>query len=238
MVRIFCDFDGTLATEDIGKEIFLKFAGSDAAVLGAQYVNGEITARECLLREAAAVVDVQPDQLLEFIDQFRADPTFGAFRAFCDVHNVPIVVLSDGLDFYVERLLRRTGFGDVVFFANHLSLKREGLATKMRVTFPYTDSECEFCGNCKRNHMLTGSGDDDIIVYIGDGISDRCPVRYADVVFAKKSLIKYCQKENISYHEFSNFTDVQRRLESLLLKKRIRPRREAAMARRNVFMQG
>lgn len=238
MVRIFCDFDGTVATEDIGKEIFLKFAGEDAAVLGAQYVSGEITARECLLREAAAVVDVQPNQLLEFVDQFRVDPTFGEFRTFCDAHNLPIVVLSDGLDVYVERILRRCGFGDVVFFANHLSFEDEGSTTKLRVSFPYSDSECDFCGNCKRNHMLSGSGETDIIVYIGDGISDRCPVRYADVVFAKKGLITYCQKENISYHEFSDFTDVQHRLESLLEKKRIHPRREAAMARRDVFMQG
>jgi len=238
MIRIFCDFDGTLATEDIGREIFLKFAGADAAVLGAQYVNGEITARECLLREAAAVVGVQPGQLHDFIDQFRADPSFGEFRAFCDGHDIPIIVLSDGLDVYVERILRRSGFGDVAFFANHLSFVNEGSATKLRVSFPYTDSECEFCGNCKRNHMLTGSGEDDILVYVGDGISDRCPVRYADVVFAKESLIKYCQMENISYYEFTDFADIQRRLESLLLKKRIRPRREAAMARRDVFMQG
>lgn len=238
MVRIFCDFDGTLATEDIGKEIFLKFAGVEAAALGAQYVNGQITARECLLREAAAVVDVQPDRLLEFIDQFQVEPTFGEFRAFCAARDIPIVVLSDGLDVYVERILRRSGFGDVAFFANHLSFVQERSTTKLRVSFSYTDSECEFCGNCKRNHMLTGSSEDDIIVYIGDGISDRCPVHYADVVFAKKSLIKYCQKENISYHEFLDFTDIQRRLESLLQKKRIRPRREAAMARRDVFMQG
>lgn len=238
MIRVFCDFDGTLATEDIGREIFLKFAGADAAVLGAQYVNGEITARECLVREAAAVVGAQPDQLHAFIDQFGADPTFGEFRAFCDRHEIPIVVLSDGLDMYVERILRRGGFGDVAFFANHLSFVSEGSTTKLHVSFPYTDSECEFCGNCKRNHMLTGSGDDDIIVYIGDGISDQCPVGYADVVFAKKSLIRYCQKENISYHEFSDFTDIQRRLESMLQKKRMHPRREAAMARRDVFMQG
>ncbi|MEK6754610.1 MAG: 2-hydroxy-3-keto-5-methylthiopentenyl-1-phosphate phosphatase, partial [Bacteroidota bacterium] len=66
----------------------------------------------------------------------------------------------------------------------------------------------------------------------------RCPVRYADVVFAKKRLIKYCQQQNISYHEFSHFGDVRRQLEQILQKKRIKKRREAEMARREVFMQG
>ena len=82
------------------------------------------------------------------------------------------------------------------------------------------------------------SGDDDIIVYVGDGISDRCPVRYADIVFAKHGLVPYCQEQNISYHDYSHFGDVQVRLEKFLQQKRIKKRREAAMARRDLFMQG
>ena len=86
--------------------------------------------------------------------------------------------------------------------------------------------------------MLTSSGDEDIIVYVGDGISDRCPVRYADVVFAKKNLIAYCQDANISYYRYENFDDVTRKLQELLARPQLRHRREAAMARRDVFMQG
>ncbi len=86
--------------------------------------------------------------------------------------------------------------------------------------------------------MITSSGDDDIIVYAGDGLSDRCAVRYADVVFAKKSLVKYCQEQNISYFEFSTFREIQERLESLVGRKRLKKRREAEMARRDAFMQG
>jgi 2-hydroxy-3-keto-5-methylthiopentenyl-1-phosphate phosphatase len=82
------------------------------------------------------------------------------------------------------------------------------------------------------------SSDEDIIVYVGDGISDRCPVRYADIVFAKRGLLTYCQEQNITFHEFSTFRDVQRRLETILQQKRIRKRREAEMARRDVYMQG
>jgi hypothetical protein len=51
-------------------------------------------------------------------------------------------------------------------------------------------------------------------------------------------LIKYCQQQNISYHEFHHFGDVRRRLEQILQRKRIKQRREAAMARREAFMQG
>lgn len=75
-------------------------------------------------------------------------------------------------------------------------------------------------------------------MYIGDGYSDQCPARFADFVFAKGRLIKYCQQQNITFFEFRNFSDVQKKVEEILERKHIRNRQEAAMARREVFMQG
>lgn len=238
MLRVFCDFDGTVAQKDVGRELFSHFTGHRSEDIGRQYLDGVITARECLLSEASLVTGVTPAQLGTFVDQFAIDDYFSAFRKFCLSHNIPLAIVSDGLDFYVERILNRFDLGDCLFFANHLEFKDVGGVSRLDITFPHSDSECLFCGNCKRNHMLSLSSDEDIIVYVGDGISDRCPIRHADIVFAKKDLIKYCQRENISYFEYSDFRDVQRRLELLLAKKRIKKRREADMARRDAFMQG
>ena len=237
-VRVFCDFDGTAATADVGEQLFRTFAGAKAEEIVQGYLDGSITAQQCLQRECAAVADAGPDELEQFTRQYELDPRFNEFAQFCDSRGIPLVILSDGLDFYVGRILRRSGLERLPFFANHIEFSRDGESTRLIPSFPYTDSECDQCANCKRNHMLTLSADDDIIVYIGDGISDRCPVRYADIVFAKRSLIKYCQQQNISYHEFRHFGDVQSRLEQLLQRKRIKKRREAEMARREVFLQG
>lgn len=238
MLRVFCDFDGTVAKLDIGNALFSHFAGEIAHDIAHRYVNGEITARECLLSEAEAAGDVSTEAISSFVEQFAVDEHFGEFKDFCSANNIPLTILSDGLDFYIVRVLSQNGLGDCKFYANHLQFVKSDLATRMDISFPHTDSECHECGNCKRNHMLTLAGDDDIIVYVGDGVSDRCPVRYADIVFAKKGLIKYCQEANISYFEFATFRDVQRRLELVLEKKRFRKKREAEMARRDVFMQG
>ena len=238
MVRVFCDFDGTVALKDVGRELFTHFVGERAREIASMYIEGKVTARECLTGEAQAVGGLSEGECAEFVDQFGIDEHFRDFVEFCASRKIPLMILSDGLDFYVGRILHNAGLGGCEWFANHVEFKPAGSSPSMEVTFPFTDSECTYCGNCKRNHMITNSGDDDIIVYVGDGISDRCPVRFADVVFAKKELIRYCQEENISYFEFSDFGDVQRRLEDILGKKRIRKRREAEMARRDVFMQG
>ncbi len=237
-MRVFCDFDGTVSKKDVGRELFRHFGGPRTAEIAGKYVDGTITARECLLSEVALVSGVGSRELAAFVDQFEVDQTFSRFRDFCLQWHIPLTILSDGLDFYVERLLQHNGLGDCAFYANHIEFPVVEGVTKFEISFPYTDSECLFCGNCKRNHMLTLSSDKDVIVYVGDGISDRCPAGYADIIFAKKDLIKYCQQSNISYFEYRNFTDVQERLEILLSKKRIGKRREADMARRDVFMQG
>lgn len=238
MMRIFSDFDGTIAAEDVGDRLSRRFAGPQVSEIIGQYQNGSITARECLTRKCESVESATEFEVEQFIDQFLLDPTFKGFVEFCRGRDIPLVVLSDGLDVYVKRLLKNNGFADLAYLSNHLEFVLSGAATKLVPSYPYTDAECHLCGNCKRNHVLTLSADDDIIVYIGDGISDRCPVRYADIVFAKGSLIRYCQEQNITYHEFRNFNDVLQRLELILQRKRIKKRREAEMARREVFAQG
>ena len=237
-MRVYSDFDGTIAVHDIGNQLFRKYVGSNAVEIVKHYLDGTMTARECLTQECAAVDHVTEEDMDAFVRQFSLDPTFDAFVEFCKQRGIPLVVLSDGLDFYVGRLLKQHGHGDLPFFSNHLEFVQRGETTKMVPSFPHSDAECLLCGNCKRNHLLTLSGDDDIIVYLGDGISDRCPVRYADIVFAKGSLRGYCQEQNITYREFRDFTDVMERLEVLLQRKRIKKRREAEMARREVFSQG
>ena len=46
------------------------------------------------------------------------------------------------------------------------------------------------------------------IVLIGDGKSDACISGLADIVFAKGSLIKHCEKNQIKHHKFQTFADV------------------------------
>jgi 2-hydroxy-3-keto-5-methylthiopentenyl-1-phosphate phosphatase len=142
------------------------------------------------------------------------------------------------MDAYVGPILGRAGLADLPFAANRAVFRSEGKVTRLGIEFPYRDESCEWCGNCKRNHILVTSADRDVVVYIGDGVSDRCPVRYADIVFARRSLIAYCQESNITYHTFDNFDDVRSRLDRLKLEHRLHQRREAVVARRAVFMQG
>jgi 2,3-diketo-5-methylthio-1-phosphopentane phosphatase len=239
-LKIYVDFDGTVTLNDVGDHLFSELGGRRCELLVQDYLEGKIGARECFIGECEASGAVRMERLEEIVDQQEIDPTFKDFVQFCEGRSIPFYVLSDGFDYYIDRILGRHGLKQVKFLSNHLEfhpVDGVGLLSLVPV-FPYRDSECDRCANCKRNHLLTLSAEEDIIVYVGDGYSDRCPSRYADIVFAKGDLIRYCREENLSYYEYRTFRDVIDRLEKVLSQKRIRKRWQAELRRREAFLQG
>jgi 2,3-diketo-5-methylthio-1-phosphopentane phosphatase len=237
MIRVFSDFDGTVCPQDIGAQFFETFAGKKAHDFKEELLPGKLAMQDWLGQLCEAILDISRREFDTYIDQFSVDPHFENFVRFVEEHDMGLMIVSDGLDAYIEHVLANAGLSRVQFFANHADFIGVNGKQKLAVLFPYTDAECSLCANCKRNHMLTSSADEDIIVYVGDGYSDRCPARYADFVFAKEQLIRHCQQQNITFFEFKHFGDVQAKLEEILRRKRIRHRQEAEMARREVFVR-
>jgi 2-hydroxy-3-keto-5-methylthiopentenyl-1-phosphate phosphatase len=144
-------------------------------------------------------------------------------------------ILSDGLDYYINRVLEREGLSHLQAYTNKLTFSDDG---NLIPEFPHTDEECKQCANCKRNHIINHSSDDEFTVYIGDGYSDACPVQFCDFIFAKKSLLKFCETNRISFSPYKNFYDVKRKLDTLVNKKRLKKRHQAELKRREVYLQG
>jgi 2,3-diketo-5-methylthio-1-phosphopentane phosphatase len=246
MINIFIDFDGTITNIDVGDAMFEKFGGKRCLDFIAEYRTGTISAMECFHRECAACSGTDKSALDAFLDSQKIDSSFTDFLSFCRSQGVAYYIVSDGMDYYIDRILKHNNIPDSVCFANHLDLIPMDGTSKIifQPSFPFTDEVCNRCACCKRNHMLTLSSDDDIIVYIGEGFSDRCPVRYADIVFAKDELLKYCRQENISYFEYRTFADIKIRLQEMIeyrqTKKHygLKKHRQAELAAKEVFIGG
>jgi len=233
--KIFVDFDGTITTQDVGEQLFLRYTDADKArEIIKHWIDGDINSRQTWESLCDLLPPLERDELNAFIDGMEIDATFPDFVNFCKENGHELFVLSDGLDYYIKRILARYGLADLKVYSN----VAEFVDNKIVPRFPYTDEECDRCGNCKRNHVIMNSGDDEITVYIGDGYSDTCPAQFTDFIFAKKSLLKFCEVNRISYYPFSDFSDVRRRLEELSRRKRIRKRHQAQLNRRAVYLQG
>lgn len=235
-LKVFVDFDGTITQQDVGDAFFLRFGGPVCSTIVEEYRQGKISAPECFRRELAQIGEARKRDMDEFIRGQPIDNTFHEFAAFCRRNGVEFHIVSDGLDYYIQSILEANGLSDVSFFSNRLLMTPAGGERQhLGLEFPFSDAECSRCACCKRNILLTHTDESDIIAYVGEGYSDRCPVQYADIVFAKDDLQKFCQKENISHFVYSSFHEVVERLSLLLGKNRLRKRRRAELKRREAF---
>lgn len=203
---IFTDFDGTVSRRDVGYSMFYHFSGGRNDALLPDWKAGRITSREVLMQEAA-MVSASPAEIMAFLDQFVIDEGFKPFVALCRQNGIEPVIVSDGLDFYIKHILSRHDLGDLEVVCNVGTLHSTGL----NITFPRDNTACPRCGNCKGEIIeeyksrVTGPCR---TIFIGDGYSDTCAARTADVLLAKKDLAHYCRAHNIAYNTYDTFFDV------------------------------
>lgn len=231
--KIFIDFDGTITTTDVGEAIFRQFGNTEKVnKIIEDLLSDRISARESWIELCGSVESINKKELDDFIDQMEIDSTFTDFISFCKGNKIDHYILSDGFDYYLDRMLIHENL-DVKYFANTLSFSGD----KLIPSFPYLDFDFSSSANCKRNHIINNSSDDDFTVFIGDGNSDKLTVQYCDFIFAKGDLLRFCEKERISYFPFNNFDDVKQIMIKLLSKKRLKKRHQAELKRREAYMQ-
>ena len=83
--------------------------------------------------------------------------------------------------------------------------------------FPHEHSTCKTCGNCKKKHLPGEDREEKTVIYVGDGLSDLCPAKYSDIVFAKGNLQKYLTREGKEFFPFETLKDVYTHLKDSLV---------------------
>jgi len=202
---VLVDFDGTITQKDVGALLFNTFSKNKSNKIVSLWLKGKIGSKECLERECE-LIKITKLLFRKFALSQKIDDQFPTFVDLCNERKIKLVILSDGLDFYIKLILEKYGLEKVPFYSN-LTRFENG---KLKPEFPYYDRGCGNCGNCKRYHLENLKGAKQKVVYIGDGLSDRCAVQEADFVFAKNDLRKFCVKESIKHFTFRGFKDVIR----------------------------
>lgn len=207
-MQVFCDFDGTISVKDTTDEILSRFADPEWEIIEAEWKRGEIGSAECMRRQIALIRATQTE-LDAALDAVPIDPAFPAFVRFCAAQEIPVTVISDGVDYFIHRILVRYGLDYLPVIANHLTVVG---GNHYQLSSPYTNPACDTAaGVCKCRQIGARTG---TRVFVGDGRSDFCAAGSADIIFAKTALAVYCEQENIPYTPYHNFSDVQQRLES------------------------
>jgi 2,3-diketo-5-methylthio-1-phosphopentane phosphatase/HAD superfamily hydrolase (TIGR01509 family) len=194
----------------MGYVLLNRFSSGDWEAIDRDFCEGKIGSKEAYSR-IAKIVKGDKEAILSFIRSHSdIDPYFASFYHDCREKGIDLKIVSDGLDFYIKTILEIHRLSEIPFYANCTRLiKGEG----MELSFPYLNEECGLCGTCKKRLLQIHRKEYDCILFVGNGLSDRCAAREADFVFAKSSLYTYCIDQDIPCHFFENFHDILEDLE-------------------------
>lgn len=198
---IFVDFDGTITKVDTCEAMVKAFAKEGWAEINKLWEEKKLSTKECAT-QTFQLFHATLDDVAELMEKIEIDDYFVDFLSQCRKKNYQVYILSDGYDVVIESILKRYNI-QVPYYAN--SLLYDG---QFRIECPHHNQDCGICGTCKSSLMQQLCNSDQQTIYIGDGYSDTCPARKADIVFAKGSLYKYCTKNGIQAIYYNNFRDI------------------------------
>lgn len=217
-IIVISDFDGTITARDSLVEILNKFASPKWHKIARLINKGRLGTRIGLRKE----FNLARVTRLEFVDflvkHIKIDATFKNFLQFCRKNKFRFLVVSGGFGLNIKTVFKKFGIRNVPFYANAIKFNKDVAELK----FPPEVTTCKTCSHCKAPYIGQFKKKGYFTIYIGDSVTDRCPAKVADLVFAKHHLAEYCKAKGIKYIPYNTFGQIKKYLTSCSLPPRKR----------------
>ncbi len=206
---ILCDFDDTAADRNIATLLLDRFQ-ANATAHGAphwhdlrdRFVRNEITLAQYQEMTFSRLATPHVEQADHVKKSARLRAGFPELASYCRQTGVELAIVSHGLDFYIQALLEGADMGYVPYFAVKTA-EVDGVTT---FHYSFTEEDCSWWpGNCKCSVLRDFRKRGHEVIYAGDGASDACPAKQADFVFARDSLLRFCQANGLPHQELTDF---------------------------------
>ncbi len=225
---IISDFDGTITQTDVNNTIHFHYGDEKTAEIEEQFSRGEIGVYQSLSFHYNRL-KISEKEFKEFVlENIEIDPYFKKFYKMINNKDLDFAVISGGFINYIEMIFDKYNIDmKHPIYANKLLFK-ENNNIEVKFAHEVSQKECirdsGYCGNCKYRiiNKYKNQKNKDKIIYIGDGLTDRCGARQADIILVKSgsSLLDYCQDNNIEYYVFNNFKEIKEIIKELIFNKK------------------
>jgi len=213
-IALQCDFDGTVTEEDVSFLLLDTYVGSRWREYLKEYTEGRIpvgTFNKKVFGMMKADRQTMTDLVLNS-DRVKIRPGFRELTDYCSQKGHKIVIVSNGLIFYIEAILENLGIDSLEVHAAESRFSPDGM--EVRYLGP-DGTEMEVGYKEAYTELLQQQGYN--VIYVGNGASDIFSSRRAIKVFATSDLLEKCREEDLKCTPFTDFHDVIRGLESLAL---------------------
>ncbi len=144
-----CDFDGTITEEDVSFLILDAFGSNNWRQLLQEYREGKISVGR-FNTQAFTTVKADRQTLVKFVkSKTRIRAGFHELLAYCHRRGFQFVIVSNGLDFYIQAILGHIGVSGIEVFAAKTRFSNDGVKTQ------YLGSEGNQLEDCfKETHLM------------------------------------------------------------------------------------
>ena len=211
-ILVQCDFDSTIAADDVSFLLLDVFAEGDWRQYLKLYHERKIPVG-VFSSKTFGMVKADEQTMLDYIlkkNRAKLREGFKELLDYCAGKGYKFVIVSNGLSFYIEAILEDMGVDNIEVFAAETEFHPEGLVVRY-----FGPDGRQLQDNFKKSYVELHLSQGYRVIYIGDGLSDIIPASLAHHVFARDDLLADCRKKDCKYTPFNDLNDVVKGLEIL-----------------------
>jgi len=207
-----CDFDNTIAEFDVSFMLLDAFADGDWRPILQEYREHRIPVG-VFSQRTFAMIKADEKTMVDYLftgDRVSIRPGFEELLKACSEKGFEFIIVSNGLEFYINAVLEHIGVRGIKVFAAQTDFSPDGL----KITYINPDGQ-QVVDKFKQSYVEQHLRQDYRVVYIGDGYSDIAPASLADQVFARDDLLAHYRENNLGCTPFNDLNDVVMGLEGI-----------------------
>ena len=207
---IVSDFDGTITKTDTLSKFLEEYADDKWLDIENDWRDGKFGSQECLVKQFALVPNLSPSLIEQFLNRMEIDEGFIPFALKAKKNKIPVVVLSDGLDYFINKIFEKYKIDFINVITNHAYFDDRG---KFIIEFPNDSKHCtNDAGTCKCKVVNNLKKRYKTVIYVGDGASDFCVSKEPHILYAKAGLEEYCIRNNFNFISYKTYDDINKYL--------------------------
>jgi len=217
---VFTDFDGTITLKDSNDYLTdnIGYGAKRRRELNLEVLHGRWTFRTAFKDMIDSIKAPFPECIEILRKNIKLDPGFKLFYEWCRQQDIPVIVLSSGMEPIIRALLVDLVGPEaekIPIISNQVKVHKDG-----SWDLEYRD-DSDF-GHDKslfiKPYNKKPSGQRPLTFYCGDGVSDLSAARETDLLFAKhgQDLITYCEREGIPFTVFYTFEDIHMTIKDIV----------------------
>ena len=203
---VLTDFDDTAAAQNVAELLLHEFGHPTWTDVRKRFRAGELSLKD--YQEMTFLrMQADKDAMQSYVRahaNFR--PHFAELSAFCRGNSIPMCIISQGLDFYIQALLDESGQPEMPVYAVVTEFDGQGRVCGYRYDFTYPDAP--HLGNSKALIVRRFREQGHHVFFMGDGRSDFEAGEVADTVFAHRQMAAMCDEAGIEFAPFTDFGPV------------------------------